>query len=557
MTSKPFSRRSLVALGLLAAAGSSPVRADPAVRLTGHVPQAAVARAHVLGRVASGETVRLALALPLRDPEGLETLLRRQATPGDPLFKRFLTPAEFADQFGPSADDYARVAGFAKRSGLAVVGTHPNRLLLDVTGTAAQVEAAFGTRLLRYQAHDGRVFRATQSNPAVPSEMLGRLAGIVGLNTAAVRHSHLREQPEEQFVPSLAPQGGTGPKGGLAPADFANAYGLAGNPAVGAGQTLALFELDGYAPADIAAYEAAFGLPSTTLQNVLLDGSRGTPGVSADECTLDIELALAGAPGLSKIIVYEAPNDGLDATVLDLYSRIANDNLARQVATSWGAPEDQTDQATLNAENAIFQQMAAQGQSVFAASGDNGAYDDGSALSVDDPGSQPYVTGVGGTSLTLSAAGAAYVGETAWSDPTDISFSPRGSGTGGGVSKAWPAPAYQSGLISSPAGRSVPDVALDSDPNTGFPSTSGAPGTSMAAPVRPSRCGPRSQPASTGRGRARGRSASSTRRSMPSGPARATGRTSTTSRPGITYTRRPRPAMTRRPAGGRSRAGRC
>ena len=466
--------RPRLALFLTAAvlASSPTARADTAARLAGHVPRAAVARARALGRVASGDTIRLALTLPLRDPQGLETLLHRQSTPGDPLFHQWLTPAEFADRFGATEGDYARVAESARRSGLVVVGTHPNRLLLDVSGTAAQVEAAFGTRLVRYQARDGRVFRAPQSDPALPDGMRGRVAGVVGLDTASLRRAHLRERSEEDAGPAgrkaaLAPQAGSGPKGGVSPADFATAYGLAGSAATGAGQTLALFELDGYNPADVAAYESAFGLPSVPLTNVLVDGAKGTPGADADECTLDIELALAGAPGLSKILVYEAPNDNQDSTVLDLYSRIANDNAAQQVGTSWGYPENLSDSPLLQSENTIFMQMAAQGQSVFAASGDNGAYDDGSTLSVDDPASQPYVTGVGGTSLNLSAGGG-YVGEMAWSDRSDTTYSSRGSGTGGGVSAVWPAPTYQSGLLSGAGGRSVPDVALDADPNTGF-----------------------------------------------------------------------------------------
>ena len=165
--------------------------------------------------------------------------------------------------------------------------------------------------------------------------------------------------------------------------------------------------------------------------------------------------------------MYEAPSDASDPTVLDCYNKIATDNLAKQVSTSWGAPENQSTSATLTAENRIFQQMAAQGQSVFAASGDNGAYDDGSTLSVDDPSSQPYVTGVGGTALTADSGGA-YVSETAWGDRTDTSFSALGSGSGGGFSKFWPLPGYQTGLSPTPSGRSVPDVALDSDPGTGY-----------------------------------------------------------------------------------------
>ena len=98
--------------------------------------------------------------------------------------------------------------------------------------------------------------------------------------------------------------------------------------------------------------------------------------------------------------MYEGPNS--DTGVVDTYNRIATDNQAQAISTSWGLSELETTRNVLNSENSIFQQMAAQGQTLCAAAGDSGAYDDGSTLSVDDPASQPYVTGVGGTSLYLT-----------------------------------------------------------------------------------------------------------------------------------------------------------
>ena len=458
-----FPQRAFAALLLTVLAigvSITPAQAAPlTARLTGHVPQTALAHARSLGRVAPGEHLALALTLAGRDPAGLNDLLRRLYTPGDPLQGRFLTPAEFTERFGPTEADYAAVAAFARQKGLTVTGTHANRLLLDVSGTAGQVEAAFGLHLGRYRSRAGRLFRAPDAEPAIPAALAGRLIGVIGLDTAVLRRPHLK--------PALHSDLDTGQSSGLSAVGIQKAYGLANVSATGAGQSLALFELDGYTVADIRTYASANGLPAPPLQNILVDGAAGTAGDNSDEVTLDIELAFAAVPGVSRILVYETPNNGLDAAVLDCYNRIATDNLARQVSTSWGAPEDQTSQATLNSENQIFQQMAAQGQSVFSAGGDNGAYDDGVSLSVDDPSSQPYVTGIGGTQLTLNSGGS-YVRETVWSDSTDTTFSTFGSGSGGGFSKAWPAPAYQAALLPSPGLRSVPDVALDADPDTGY-----------------------------------------------------------------------------------------
>ena len=475
----------LLTLAALALGLTSPTQADPALhRLTGHVPRAAIARAHLLGQVAPQESIPLALTLPLRDQAGLDTLLHRLYTPGDPMQGRFLTPDEFTQRFGPTEQDYAAVADFARRSGLTVTGTHPNRLLLDVSGPAATVERALGVRLGRYRTPQGRLFRAPGSEPTIPTTLAGRLAGIVGLDTLAVHRPHLR--PALRPADGLEPAAGSGPQGGLTPADVRNAYSLSGG-ATGAGQTIALYELDGYRPTDIAMYQSAYGLPATSLINILVDGASGAAGTNADEVTLDIELAQALAPNISHILVYETPNDGQDAHYLDCYNRIATDNLAKQVSTSWGSPEGQNSQSFLQGENRIFQQMAAQGQTIFSATGDNGAYDDATTLSVDDPGSQPYVTGVGGTTLT-SGTGGAYGSETAWSDLTPTTLSPLGSGGGGGFSTAWPVPSFQAGLQNAPTGRSVPDVALDGDPQTGFSIYSGGGwhvfgGTSVGAPL--------------------------------------------------------------------------
>ncbi len=177
--------------------------------------------------------------------------------------------------------------------------------------------------------------------------------------------------------------------------------------------------------------------------------------------TLDIELQIALAPGASGIIVYEGPNTGTG--IVDTYDRIAKDNLAKQISTSWGASEGEIGSSIINSENSSFLQMAAQGQSIYAASGDEGAYADGGSNppSVQDPASQPYVVGVGGTSLSVNS-GETYNSETTWNDSYGAS--------GGGVSTVWSIPAWQQGISTaySSTMRNVPDVSLNADPNTGY-----------------------------------------------------------------------------------------
>lgn len=498
--------------GSRSAAQAAPAQAS--VRLRGHVPAAALARAQVLGRVPRRQTLTLALALPLRDPAGLESFLDRLYDPADPLYGHYLTPEEFTRRYSPTQQSYDAVAAFARAHGLAVTHTSPNRLLLSVSGSAAAVEAAFAVRLGRYQASDGRVFHAPDADPAIPVSLIGRLSGVIGLDNAGVRHPYLRRHGSalRPLVPlSLKPLSlkpafgaqapaeiGTDPNtGALTPSDIKAAYSLDQTALTGAGQTLALFELDTYTPDDIAQYEKAFGLPSVPLENVPVDPADpnfpNTPGGGADEVTLDIEMMAAISPGVSKILVYESPNT--DQGVVDQYNQIATDNRARVISSSWGLAENESAESTRDSENTSFMQMAAQGQSIFCATGDEGAYADYQTISVQDPASQPFMVGVGGTKLSVVSRGGAYKSESVWGDVTEAGRSAFGAGSGGGISTVWPLPAYQAGSgASSATQRNVPDVALDADLRTGYafyftdPNAPGevwqiGGGTSFAAPL--------------------------------------------------------------------------
>ena len=449
------------------AMAQSPVQPVPGktVPLPGHLP-VLMATALPVDRVNAAEPITFAISLPLRNPAELRELIGRLTDPNDPQYGQYLTPVEFHARYSPTQADYDATVAFAKAHGLTVVRTHPNRLLLDVAAPAGAVEQAFGVRLQHFRTPQGLVFRAPAAEPVIPAALSGRIEGLIGLDDLAVSRPHNRTAPAMQSLLLNPHSGGSGMGGGFTPGDIRAAYNLNGLNLTGAGQTLALYELDGYTASDITGYEKAFGLPNVTLQTVLVDGFSGKPGADASEVTLDIELALAVAPGLNKILVYEGPNNG--AGIVDTFSKIANDNLAKQVSTSWGLPEKAAAASLRTSENSIFQQMAAQGQTVYAAAGDSGAYDNGTTLGVDDPSSQPYMVGVGGTKLATNGAGGAWKSETTWN-----SGSINGGAGGGGISVVWPIPSYQSGHIGaaskgSTTMRNVPDVALNSDPVTGY-----------------------------------------------------------------------------------------
>ena len=299
----------------------------------------------------------LAVGLPLRNREELEHLLSQLADPSSPNFRQYLTPAQFAERFGPSEDDYQALAAFLRANGLAVTGTHPNRTILDVSGTVEEIESLLHVNML-YWSHPARgTFFAPDREPSVDAGVT--ILAITGLDNFVVpRPMDLKSHPLSGATPLTT---GSGPNGLFAGGDFRAAYA----PAVtlnGAGQSIGLFELDGFYASDVQANFKQAGLTPVPVQTVLLDGFNGSPAGGNVEVTLDIMMAAYMAPGASNIIVYEGTNWN------DVLNRMATDNLASQLSSSWCfSPTNGTTEQ-------IFEQMIAQGQSLFQASGDSGAY---------------------------------------------------------------------------------------------------------------------------------------------------------------------------------------
>ncbi len=432
----------------------------------------------------------LRVTMPISNEAQLDTLLQGLYNPKSPNYHKFLTIDQFKQQFGPSSSDTQQVINYLKSQGLTVTSQSPNGLVLNVSGTVPSVEQAFGVTINNYQKNDGTTFFTTAVDPVIPPQMVGKINSIGGLDNAVKFHSHSYSAAPAAgssplgSQPVITPkQIGTGPGGYIAPKDIYNAYNLNSIPSNGSGQSVALFELDGYLPSDIIGYESTFGIPNVPLQNMPVDSYSGvaTP-YGSPEVTLDIELLAAIAPGLNKIYVYEASNTW--QAWVDEWTHLANDKdqygnlLANIVSCSWGSPEDYAYEMIF--DNGIFKQMAAQGQTVFVASGDSGAYDDGVTLSVDEPASQPYVTAVGISKLAVNA---------------DRSYSSESGSLdgGGGISADHTIPYYQQGMISSISKgsntmRNVPDVALTADPNTSYSfyiggSWQGYWGSSLATPI--------------------------------------------------------------------------
>jgi fibronectin type 3 domain-containing protein len=408
-----------------------------------------------LGHIDARRPLSLAIVLPLRNQDELAGTLDALYDPTSSNYHRFLTPSDFEARFSPTESQYSAVEKFVESNGMTVTGTHANRLVIDVSGPASIVEKAFHVTLRNYQSADGRVVYATEDSPKAPASIAGCIDSVIGFDDIArIRPSYI-VRTARRGASNIGVDAGSGTTGLYTPADIRNAYNLSSVANPGSGQTLALMELDGYSSGDISQYETQFGLPTVPLQNTLIDAFSGKPSGDGGEVevALDIELGIALAPSVSKILVYEAPCNY--SGMVDCFTQIAADDAASQISTSWVMLEAGAG-SVLPAENNIFEEMAAQGQSIYAAAGDDGAYPSGgSVLGVQDPASQPYVCGVGGTTLkTTSNQG--YSGESTWIDG------------GGGVSETWTKPSYQAGYGLSQTMRDVPDVSLDSDPNSGY-----------------------------------------------------------------------------------------
>ncbi|GLV59348.1 pseudomonapepsin [Dictyobacter sp. S3.2.2.5] len=426
-------------------------------RIPGHVVPVVTGRTPI-GPRAQNASLRLSISLSLRNTQALDVLLAQQNDPTSPRYHSYLTPQQFKDQFGPTQQTVNKVVSYLKSNGILVTEVTPNNLLLKAATTVGVAERAFLVGIDNYVVGT-RVVYAPSNNPAVPASLASSIQYIAGLDNITVRQPRHIVRPVHRYA---------GPIGGYNPATLSTAYNatpLLNTGANGAGQSIALFELDGYNAADIDTYRSTYKLGTGKYVNVLVDNAVNIAGPGSIEVELDMEVVSAVAPQATQR-VYIGPNT--TPGVNDTYNQMVTDNKAKVISTSWGLCETSSGNAELAALDSIFKQGAAQGQSFFAASGDAGAYDCGdSNLGVDSPAGDPYVVAVGGTNLHTGTNGS-YGTEAAWDDTTTAQGGSMGTGGGGGISSYFKRPAYQNGLKMQNANRQIPDVSANADPVTGY-----------------------------------------------------------------------------------------
>ncbi len=431
--------------------------------------------------------MELGIGLPLRNQSALQSLLKDVYNPKSPRFHKFLTPAQFTAMFGPTQKDYQAVIDFAKASGLNVVRTYPKRLVVKVTGTASDVQRVFHVNLNQYSRSDKTLFHAPDREPSIDLDI--PVEHVTGLDNFRIpRNNSYRNSPKDTRFQAPAPNvpqenaaakanSGTGSGGTYQGTDFRNAYAPNVGSLNGSGQSIGIFAVGGFYLQDIHYYEStaspAISAPDPIAVPVdgwsLAADTAGCPDCDNYEVSMDIEMAIAMAPG-AQVVVYEGPTGANYQVVAnDVLEAMANPPLCSQLSCSWFEFGDQT---TAN----ILAQIALQGQSFLLASGDKGAYGAGNDFfnpetppnytcnpntAVPPPGYiSPYMTQVGGTELTVTNGPTAYATEVVWNNAN-------GSSGGGICTNLLPIPTWQVPVDSQNGASNqwlnIPDVALTAD----------------------------------------------------------------------------------------------
>jgi subtilase family serine protease len=460
--------------------------------------------------VGDSDRVTFDMVLPLRDPAGLESIVARQHDPASPLFHHWLTPAQVAERFGPTAASLNVVMAALNHRGLSVVA---NGRLLRVTGTAAQANALLHTTFAIGRSESGHQHLFATTTPTLPGEINAVGVAIVGLGRDPHEAHTMMKRVDVPASTLTNPASRAGTTGGYWYDDLKQAYQYPSYRTMvtkngqkvrldGTGTTIGILMSSDIFDADVELIFNHENFIANSGQNrnpslyarVAVDGGAGTDTEALGEASLDVQQALGGAPG-SHVILYEIPSLA-DSTIVDGYFQIIMDNAVDIVSSSFGGCElaytaaynDGVDfTQELDIEHQLYLQGNAQGMSFLASSGDNAGLEcpnrgyvvDGKpgkfVASVSVPAADPNVTAVGGTNLITiyrpDTLDSAYYAENAFADPL-VRIDPYGLGVtvgggywgaGGGVSKIYSRPSYQGSAginTGSTTHRALPDIGM-------------------------------------------------------------------------------------------------
>ncbi|PRC92053.1 S53 family peptidase [Solimicrobium silvestre] len=427
-------------------------------------PARASAMAQQVMELSAGAPVQIAVSLKLRNKGVLNALSASIGAGG----KQYLTPTQFAAQFGPTQAQANVVVSYLQAAGFRNVTVAPNRMLVTADGNAATVKTAFNTTLISY-AKNGRQVYVNAGDAMVPQVLADVVLAVHGLQTAdLLLPLTQRVSSKLQMQAVVAGHNGT---------DFSTMYDADSLPAA-TNISIAIIAQGDISQSliDLNAFASQSGYPVVSTQEVDT-GTKTSDTTGTDEWDLDSQSALAAAGGsVKKMIFYVAPTLA-DSDLAIAFNRAVTDNLAKTIIVALGECESIAQaNGSMATEDQIFQQAMVQGQVFSVGAGDVGSQEcPAPSTGQSYPATSPYVIAVGGT--TLNSTGTVYASETVW------------SGSGGGASIIEPAQSWQvnAGVLTG-SNRGVPDISFDADPNSGFMvMSSGVPtligGTSLSAPL--------------------------------------------------------------------------
>jgi kumamolisin len=452
-----------------------------------HLPAGSVAKQRTNPNKWIELTVSVRRLKDLPDLSALDT-----KPPGE---RRYMTRDQLKNDYGSDPAAVEAIEKFAADHHLVVTKDERASARLGLGGTVANLSAAFGVTLFDYTHPRLGDFHARTGPISVPTALGDAITGVFGFNN----HRALRRLPRKSRLSEMRPNAAAQSRPWFIPTELAAIYNFPNANAQN--QCIGLLEFGGgVEQSDVAAYFQKIGVPAPNIQIVAVDGVSTDPAADPDstgEVMLDVDVAGAMAGG-AKIAVYFSTFD--EKGFIDCLSAVINDaaNDPGVVSISWGWDENQPfnntvlwSPAAIDHVNQSLLAAAQLGITVCVSTGDDGSeaqVKDGHAH-VNFPATSPYVLAVGGTTLHArkNAKGQTAITEVVWNDGP-------GSGTGGGVSDITPVPSYQEGKVPRSinpgnfAGRAIPDVAADADPNTGYLTMSGGQlgivgGTSASAPL--------------------------------------------------------------------------
>jgi len=415
----------------------------------------------------------------------LSQLLIDQQNPTSGRYQQWLTPEQFAADFGLAAADVQKVSNWLTSQGFTVTGVARGGTFLHFTGTVAQAQAAFHTQIHRVSVN-GETHFANMTDPQLPAAVASVTSLITGLHDF-----RMKPRVRETITPAatdVTPRYTSAASGNhfLAPADFWTIYdeaNLISSGTNGSGVTVAVMGQTDINLSDIATFRSLGGLPASapTVMLVPVGGVTKDPGQTSGDLTeAELDVEWAGATGPGATILYVNSTDVINGSL----TQAIDQNLAPIISLSYGLCENLVGLSNLNSYNLLIQQASAQGQTIVASAGDSGATDCDSSnsnppissatqgLAVDWPAVLPGVTAIGGTTFvegtgtywnttnnaTNNSSVLSYIPESVWNE--SIADGALSSG-GGGASAYFTKPYWQVGAgVPADSARDVPDIAL-------------------------------------------------------------------------------------------------